>query len=188
MKSPCEIPSKSKLEKEILPTVYQNFRYAVGEIVKSIPGEMSLSVEEWQSIYDESFITFSIFYQKSGEPDLEFRVLKTLHAPTDWQDKQWTNAVESLFQEWHLDVEKFTAAIVATTNETLLVALASQGLVLIPCLLHTFQLCAQTCFQKKQIDLVLRKCRAIINAIASSPIATEAMALQEQTMQVKEKS
>jgi hypothetical protein len=39
LRSPCEIPSKTKLEEELIPKIYDSFKEAVQSTVACIPGK-----------------------------------------------------------------------------------------------------------------------------------------------------
>ncbi|XP_015600521.1 zinc finger BED domain-containing protein 1 [Cephus cinctus] len=184
--SPCEIPSKNKLEEEIIPKVYDTFRETVAASLSCINNEVGLAMEEWKSKSDECFVTISVFYQNVGEASLKSKILSTLHAPLDWGETQWGNAIDSLLLDWDLRVERITAVVIGTMRSELLAALTSRGLALVPCLLHTLQICAQACFENPEVANILSKCRAAIGAIASHPAASAALLMQEQILELEE--
>lgn len=62
MKSPCEIPSKSKLVEDLIPQVYQTFKETVLHTLNTIKTNITLCVEEWESTNGDAFITFSVSY------------------------------------------------------------------------------------------------------------------------------
>ena len=184
LRSPCEIPSKNKLEDEIIPKVYETFKESVAANLACVTGEFGLAVEEWKSNSGESYITFSVYYQNTGEAVLECKVLNTMHAPLDWGETQWGNVIDAILIEWGLRIEKITAAVVATSRTDLLSALSTRGLALVPCLLYTLQVCAQACFENADVDHILAKCRTAIGVIASHSAASVALAEQEQLLEV----
>lgn len=184
LRSPCEIPSKNKLEEEIIPKIYDTFRESVITSLACITSEIGLTIEEWKSNSDENFVTISIYYQNPGEAALECKVLSTVHAPMDWEESQWGGTIDSLLLEWDIKIERITAVVVATTRVELLAALAHRGVILIPCLLHTLQVCAQACFDNSEVAHILSKCRSIIGAIISHPAASAALSMQEQLSEV----
>ncbi|XP_068972598.1 E3 SUMO-protein ligase ZBED1-like [Bombus flavifrons] len=186
LRSPCEIPSKNKLEEEIIPKIYDTFRESVATTLSCITSEVGLTIEEWRSNSDERFVTISVYYQNSGEPVLECKVLSTIHAPLDWEESQWGNAIDSLLLDWDLKIERITAVVVATSRTELLNALTNRGLTLVPCLLYTLQVCAQACFESPEVATILAKCRAAIGAIISHPAASAALTMQEQLLELDE--
>ncbi|XP_046734918.1 E3 SUMO-protein ligase ZBED1 isoform X2 [Diprion similis] len=186
LRSPCEIPSKNKLEDEIIPKVYDTFRESVATNLSCVSGEFGLVIEEWRSFSGESFATVSIFYQNMGEPSLECKVLTTLHIPVEWGETQWGTAVDSLLLNWDLRVDRVTAVVVGTSRAELLAALSTRGLALVPCLLHTLQVCAQACFENAEVAAILTKCRTAIGAIVSHPAASAALLMQEQILELEE--
>ncbi|KZC14087.1 PREDICTED: zinc finger BED domain-containing protein 1-like [Dufourea novaeangliae] len=186
LRSPCEIPNKNKLEDEIIPKIYDTFRESVATTLTCVTGEVGLTVEEWRSNSDERFVTISVYYQNVGEPVLECKVLSTIHAPLDWEESQWGNTIDSLLLDWDLKIERITATVVATSRTELLTALTNRGLTLVPCLLHTLQVCAQACFENPEVASILSKCRAAIGAIISHPAASAALSMQEQLLELEE--
>lgn len=184
LRSPCEIPSKNKLEEEIIPRIYDTFRESVAASLSCITSELALTVEEWKSNNDENFVTISIYYQNIGEATLECKVLSTLHAPLDWEESHWGSTIDSLLLEWDLKVEKITAVVVSTSRTELLMALNNRGLTLVPCLLHTLQVCAQACFENPEVAHILSKCKSVIGAIISHPAASATLIMQEQLLEV----
>ncbi|KAI4502977.1 hypothetical protein M0802_002021 [Mischocyttarus mexicanus] len=165
LRSPCEIPSKKKLEEEIIPKIYETFRESVTASFACLNSDVGLTIEEWKSNYNESFMTVSVYYQNAGETSLECKVLNSFHAPLDWDKDQWSNTIDNLLRDWFLKIERITAVVIATSRSQLIQALAAKGLTLIPCLLHTLQVCAQTCFETADVANILSKCRTIIGAI-----------------------
>ncbi|KOX68204.1 Zinc finger BED domain-containing protein 1 [Melipona quadrifasciata] len=186
LRSPCEIPSKNKLEEEIIPKIYDTFRESVATTLSCITSEVGLTIEEWKSNSDEKFVTVSVYYQNSGEPVLECKVLSTIHAPLDWEESHWGNMIDSLLLDWDLKIERITAVVVATSRVELLNALTNRGLTLVPCLLYTLQVCAQACFDSPEVATILSKCRAAIGVIISHPAASAALAMQEQLLELEE--
>lgn len=184
LRSPCEIPSKNKLEEEIIPRIYTTFRESVAGSISCITSELALTVEEWKSNNNENFVTISIYYQNIEEATLECKVLSTLHAPADWEESHWSSTIHSLLLEWDLKVEKITAVVVSTTRAELLMALNNCGLILVPCLLHTLQVCAQACFENPEVAHILSKCRSVIGAIISHPEASKELIEQEQYVEL----
>ncbi|KAK0182108.1 hypothetical protein PV327_000277 [Microctonus hyperodae] len=186
LKSPCEIPSKNKLDDEIIPKVYENFRETVMESISCITSEFGLAFDEWKSNSNETFMTVSIYYQNPGESTLETKILNTFHTPMSWSENQWGLAIDSLFSEWELNCEKITAVVVASVRNELLTALSNRGLTIVPCLLHTLQLCAQSCFENVDVAIILNKCRAIIGAISKSNTLSESIPMQEPLLEIDE--
>ncbi|KAL0125543.1 hypothetical protein PUN28_004570 [Cardiocondyla obscurior] len=180
LRSPCEIPNKSKLEEEIIPRIYDSFRESVANSLSCAALELALTIEEWQSNNNESFVTLSVYYQNTEEATLECKILSTLHAPADWEEFQWTSVIESLLFEWDIKIERITAVVVSTSRAELFQALTNRGLTVIPCLLYTLQVCAQACFEHSEVSITLSKCRSVIGAIISHPAALAALTMQEQ--------
>lgn len=185
LRSPCEIPSKSKLEDEIIPRIYDTFKESIAASFACLTSEVSLAVEEWRSNSGETFFTFLIFYQNPGEIVLESKILNTVHAPLEWDEMQWGNVIDSMLVEWEIKLEKITAVVVGTSRTELLNALATRNMALVPCLLHTLQICAQACFENPDVAVVLSKCRAAIGTITNHPDAAAALAMQEQLLEVR---
>ncbi|XP_012276717.1 zinc finger BED domain-containing protein 1 isoform X2 [Orussus abietinus] len=186
LRSPCEIPSKNKLEEEIIPKVYDTFRESVTANLSCINSEVGLAMEEWKSNSDESFVTVSVYYQNIGEALLDCKVLGTMHVPMDWTESQWGNSINSLLLDWDLRIERITAIVIGTSRPELIAALNAKGLPLVPCLLHTLQVCAQACFENLEVAHILNKCRAAIGAIVSHPAASAALSMQEQILELEE--
>jgi len=180
LRSPCEIPSKNKLEEEIVPRIYDNFRESVATSLSCVASELALTIEEWRSNNDEHFVTVSVYYQNTGEATLECKILSTLHAPSDWEESHWGSTIDSLLFEWDLKVERITAAVVSSSRTDLVAALTNRGLTVVPCLLHTLQMCAQVCFDNSEVSHTLSKCRSVIGAIISHPAALATLIMQEQ--------
>ncbi|KYM84659.1 PREDICTED: zinc finger BED domain-containing protein 1-like [Atta cephalotes] len=186
LRSPCEIPSKNKLEEEIIPGIYDTFRESVRTSLSYIASELALTIEEWRSNNNENFVTMSVYYQNDEEATLECKILSTFHAPLDWEESHWGTVVESLLREWELKVEKITAVVVSTSKTNLLTALTNRGFTVVPCLLHTLQMCAQACFESPEVSQTLAKCRSVIGAIISHPRALETLTMQEQLSELDE--
>lgn len=64
LKSPCEIPSRSKLIEEIVPRTYDNVKESVQQTLQNINADITLSAEEWESTSGGNYVTFSITYQQ----------------------------------------------------------------------------------------------------------------------------
>ncbi|XP_011644063.1 zinc finger BED domain-containing protein 1-like isoform X2 [Pogonomyrmex barbatus] len=186
LRSPCEIPSKNKLEEEIIPKIYDSFRESVTTSLTCVASEVALTIEEWQSNNKENFVTVSVYYQTNGEATLECKTLSTLHAPLDWEESHWNSTIDSLLLEWDLKTEKITAVVVSTTRTELLAALNNHGFTVVPCLLHTLQVCAQACFENPEVAHTLSKCRSIIGAIISHPTALATLTMQEQLSELED--
>lgn len=184
LRSPCEIPSKNKLEDELIPKVYETFRESVAANLACVSGEFGLAVEEWRSNSGENFVTLSLYYQNLDEAVLDCKVLTTLHAPLDWGEAQWNSVIDSTLLDWDLRIERITAAVVATSRPELLASLSNRGLALVPCLLHTLQICAQACFENVDVAFILSKCRTTIGVIASRGSASTDLNVQEQLLEV----
>lgn len=184
LKSPCEIPSKSKLEDDILPKIYENYKDSILHNLSCLNAEIGLAIEEWKSNAKETFVTFSIYYQHPGETTLDYKVLCTLHAPEDWEEVQWGIVIDAILTEWELRIEKITATVIALSIPGLIAALTNRGLTLIPCLLYTLQVCALACFQDADVSSVLSKCRAIIGVILGHNGASATLAMQDQLLEV----
>jgi hypothetical protein len=181
LRSPCEIPSKNKLEDEIIPKIYDTFRESVAGSLACITSEIALTFEEWKSNDNESFVTISVYYLNvEEEAELECKILSTIHTPSDWEETHWNNMIDTLVLEWDIKVEKITAAVVSSSRPELIIALTNRGLILVPCLLHTLQTCAQACFDNPDVAHILSKCRAVIGTIISHPQTYATLALQEQ--------
>ncbi|OXU16708.1 hypothetical protein TSAR_016529 [Trichomalopsis sarcophagae] len=150
LKSPCQIPSKNSLEKEIIPTTYNTFRETILSNISSLTSEVSLAVEEWTSNFGESFFSFLIYYQSPGEAALESKILCTIHGPRDWDELQWGTVLDTMMNDWCIKLEKTTAVIASTTRSQLTNALITRGLTVVPCLLHSLQVCAQTIFENDE--------------------------------------
>ena len=185
LKSPCEIPSKTSLEEEIIPRMYDTFRETISSIILSVTSEISLAIEEWESNFGESFFTFLIYYQIPSEAALDSKILCTIHAPLDWDEPQWGSIIDGIFNDWDINVKNITAIVTSTTRAELLNSLASRGLCVIPCLLHSLQVCAQACFENPEVAKILIKCRALIGTISSHPNTTAELAMQEQFQGVR---
>jgi hypothetical protein len=180
LKSPCQIPSKNSLEEEIIPKTYETFRETIFSNISSLTSEISLAVDEWTSNFGEPFFTFMIYYQNPGEAVLESKMLCTIHGPREWDEIQWGSTIDSIFSDWYIKIEKITAVVVSTNRIELINAFFSRGLSVIPCLLHSLQVCAQACFDNFQVASVLANCRAAIGAILGHPDSASAFAMQEQ--------
>lgn len=184
LRSPCEIPSKNKLEEDIIPKIYGNFRESVVDSLSCVTSELALTIEEWRSNNSENFVTLSVYYQNAEDATLECKILSTLHAPLDWKEFHWESTINSLFHEWDLKDERITAVVVSTSRRDLVTALTSRGLTVVPCLLHTLQVCAQDCFEKPVVSHTLSKCRSVIGAIISHPAALSTLNMHEQLSEV----
>ncbi|XP_021933757.1 zinc finger BED domain-containing protein 1 isoform X2 [Zootermopsis nevadensis] len=187
LRSPCEIPSKTKLEEELIPKIYDSFKEAVQSNVACIPGEVGLSVEEWYSGNGEVFITLAVHYQhQSTETLMETKVLSTIHCSCDMDTAQWSLTFDNLFMEWDIKLEHVTAVVVATTRPEVIRALSDKDLTLVPCLVHSLQLCTGACFEQPDVATILNKCRTSIGLIARNNAAATALRIQEQMMQLEE--
>ena len=184
LRSPCEIPSKNKLEEDILPKIYENYKDSILHNLSLLNTEIGLAVEEWKTNTEESYVTFSVYYQNPGEVSLDFKVLSTIHAPNDWEEVQWGIALDTLFETWNLKVERITAVVTATARTELLNALKARKLSYVPCLLFILQLCATACFGDPYVVNILSKCRTVIGVILGHPNGCAAMVEQERILQV----
>ncbi|XP_011865113.1 PREDICTED: zinc finger BED domain-containing protein 1 isoform X2 [Vollenhovia emeryi] len=188
LRSPCEIPNKNKLEEEIIPRIYDNFRESVMTSLSCVASEVALTFEEWRSNNGESFVTFSVYYQNMEEATLECKVLSTFHAPLDWEEAHWDSTINSLFVEWNIKPDRITAVVISTSRKGLHAALASRNLIVVPCLLHTLQVCAQACFENPEVSSMLSKCRSVIGTVISHPAALATLTMQEQLSELDDTS
>ena len=62
LRSPCEIPSKSKLAEDVIPKIYETFKESLLENLQLITSEVALSVEEWDSSSGETYLTFAVHF------------------------------------------------------------------------------------------------------------------------------
>ncbi|GLH15752.1 Uncharacterized protein GBIM_20196 [Gryllus bimaculatus] len=184
--SPYKIPSKTKLEGELIPRIYDTIKESVKSLVSCHQGEMGLSVEEWNSSNGEYFITISVHFQQSFNPVLETKVLDTLHCGSEMDTAEWGNVFDVFFSEWDIKLEKVTAVVTATTKQEILMALAEKGLILVPCLVHTLQLCANAYFEQPEVVNILYKCRSIVAFISHNNTYKAKLRIQEQMMQLEE--
>ncbi|XP_044597885.1 E3 SUMO-protein ligase ZBED1 [Cotesia glomerata] len=180
LSSSYDIPSKSKLETELIPNMYNKYKNYLVNVLNKVSTDIGLTIEEWKSSNDEYFITISMFYQNSEEAVMETKVLTTVHAPREWGTGQWDNFIELFLYEWNLTQEKITAIVVATTLQDLLNALTSRGFILIPCLLYTLQECAQECFEHPRVKEILVACRIIVGVMTAKTGGGEKESLEEQ--------
>lgn len=185
LKSPCQIPSRNSLEEDIIPKTYDNFRDTIVGNISSLTSEISLAVEEWTSNIGENFFTFLIYYQNIGEASLESKILCTMHAPNEWTEQQWGIILDTVLNDWCVKIEKITAVVLATNRSEFVNAVLSRGLSVVPCLLHSLQVCAQAIFDDYRVAKVLAHCRAAIGAISSQPDAAAGLAMQEQLLGVR---
>ncbi|PSN40139.1 hypothetical protein C0J52_13056 [Blattella germanica] len=147
-------------------------------------GEIGLSVEEWCSGNGDIFITIAIHYQQqSADSQMETKILSTLHCPPETDAAQWSTSFDNLFAEWDIKIDRITAVVVATTRHEVLRALCDKGLTLVPCLVHSLQLCTSACFEQPEVAGILNKCRATIGLITRSSAASTTLRIQEQMLQ-----
>ncbi|XP_044011517.1 E3 SUMO-protein ligase ZBED1 [Aphidius gifuensis] len=178
-----QLPTKEQIEEKIIPTKCETYKERIINDLYNIDNEIGLTIEEWKSNTNESFFTFCVYYQNPDETVLEIKTLSTLHGPIDWDENSWNNAFNLIINEWNLKLDNITAVVVATTREELMMALKNRGLNVVPCLLYTLELCAQTCFYDPDVEKILQKCRAIIGNLTSDHSAAGSLNLQEQLEQ-----
>nr|CAD7201196.1 unnamed protein product [Timema douglasi] len=182
LRSPCEIPSKTKLEEDFIPKIYDTFKESEQTTFSKLDCAMCLSAEEWSSGNGETFITVSVHYQPSQETLLETRVLATLHCSVDMDITQWIMAFDSLLAEWYIKLNNITAVVVATSIPELINALSEKGLVIVPCLVYTLQLCASACFTLPEVATILGRCRSLISQVTRIMTGNTSLRIQEHNM------
>ncbi|KAG8226737.1 hypothetical protein J437_LFUL004388 [Ladona fulva] len=168
LKSPCEIPSKNKLEEELIPKVYDSFREVVYANVCAA-NELGLSIEEWTSANGQAYLTLAVHYQNQ-EPELERKVLSTVQCSPNMEAGGWSATFDTLFQEWGVQCERVTAVVAATSRDDILMALESKGLPIVPCLVHSLQESATACFQQPFVAPVITKVRDVITFILQTEV------------------
>uniref|UniRef100_A0A1B6E804 HAT C-terminal dimerisation domain-containing protein n=1 Tax=Clastoptera arizonana TaxID=38151 RepID=A0A1B6E804_9HEMI len=192
LKSPCEIPVKSKLTEEVIPKVYETFKESVLESLHQMINDISLSVEEWKSLNGEEYLTISIHFQQPDDEHLYTKVLSTLHWSHKYDSSYWTQQIDSLFDEWNLKVDKIKAVVVAMNmnqRSEIITALSLKGLVLIPCLVYTLQeVCLDAVFEQHDVANILHKCRSLLGLINKHSNAYAALRFQEQLLQIDDTS
>ena len=190
LRSPCEIPSKGRLIDEILPSMHCQLKESEQTFFQVYSGDYGITVEEWISHNGEIFVTFSIHYQHKEAPQLESRVMSTLHCPGAERGlnlhEYWTTTINALFSEWHVSPHKITAIIVATSQTEIIQALASKNFTLIPCLMYSLQECAAFLLSLPEIAPLLNKCRALLCLIHGHATALASLRMQEPELQVDE--
>ncbi|XP_067011114.1 E3 SUMO-protein ligase ZBED1 [Anabrus simplex] len=186
LRSPCEIPSRNKLEEELIPKIYDTFKDVVVSTMGSLTGEVGLSLEEWCLASGEPYITVSAHFQQSMDPLLETKVLSTIHCAPDMDSLQWGVIFDNLFSEWEIKAENVTAVVTASTRQEVLVALTEKGFTLVPCLVHSLQMCTTSCLDQPEVAAILNKCRAAIAAISRNSTAMATLRIQENMLQLEE--
>nr|CAD7264227.1 unnamed protein product [Timema shepardi] len=182
LRSPCEIPSKTKLEEDFIPKIYDTFKESEQTTFSKLDCAMCLSAEEWSSGNGETFITVSVHYQPSQETLLETRVLATLHCSVDMDITQWIMVFDSLLAEWYIKLNNITAVVIATSIPELINALSEKGLVIVPCLVYTLQLCASACFTLPEVATILGRCRSLISQVTRIMTGNTSLRIQEHNM------
>lgn len=190
LRSPCEIPSKARLCDEILPSMQCHIKETEQAAFSSFKGDYGMTVEEWVSKNDESYVTFSIHYQHKTQPQLETKVMATAHCPNavDGLDVHayWMVFIDALLNEWHVKKSKVTAVIVATNRTEIIQVLASQNFIIVPCLMFCLQECATYLVTLPEVSPVINKCRSIVGLIYRHPTAYASLHMQEPDLQVDE--
>lgn len=190
LKSPCEIPSRGRLIEEILPSMQCHIKETEQTFLQMFSGDYGVTIEEWVSNNDEVFLTFSIHYQHKTEPQLESRVMSTVHCPNASTGvdlhNYWTVFIDALFTEWHMSANKVTAIIIATSCTELIQVLAGKNFTLIPCLMYSLQECATYLFSFPEVSPILNKARALLGLVFRHPTALASLRMQEPELQVDE--
>uniref|UniRef100_A0A1B6J4V3 BED-type domain-containing protein n=3 Tax=Homalodisca liturata TaxID=320908 RepID=A0A1B6J4V3_9HEMI len=187
LKSPCEIPSKTKLVEEVIPRVYEHHREGIQDVVRSLKREVSLAVEEWESSSKESYVTFSICYQVEGDDNINNRVLTTVHCPPMVDSTFWDNFLDNLFADWGLKFEKVKAVVCGSCRSDLISCILNKGFTVLPCLVHVLQdVCTKVCFEQDDVKDILSKCRSLIYMIYKHSNALAALRIQDHLMSLEE--
>lgn len=190
LRSPCEIPSRGRLVDEILPSMQCHLKETEQAYLQLFNGDYGITIEEWSSHNDEIFLTFGLHYEHKTEPQLESRVLSTVHCPSgtnglDLYD-YWMVFIDALLSEWHINPSKVTAILIATSQTELIQVLASKNFTLVPCLMYSLQECATYLFSLPEVSPVLNKCRTLLGLVHRHPTALASLRMQEPELQVDE--
>ncbi|KAK3932798.1 E3 SUMO-protein ligase ZBED1 [Frankliniella fusca] len=190
LRSPCEIPSRARLVDELLPSMQCHLKESEQAYLQLHNGDYGITVEEWQSHNDEIFLTFGLHYEHKTEPQLESRILSTVHCPNDTNGLDlhdyWMVYIDALLTEWHINPNKVTAIIIATSQTELIQVLASKNFTLVPCLMYSLQECATYLFSLSEVSPVLNKCRTLLGLVHRHPTALASLRMQEPELQVDE--
>lgn len=186
LRSPCEIPSKSKLVEEVIPKIYETFKESLQENLQLVTSEVALSVEEWDSSSGETYLTFAVHFIQ-GDDILNYKVLSTLHYSPTSEPSYWSQIIDNLLDEWSIKTEKVKAVIYSTNKEEIITVLSLKGFTLIPCLVHTLQnICTKCVFHHPDVTEVLNKCRTLLALVYRHNNALTALRIQEHLLQLEE--
>ncbi|XP_054290124.1 E3 SUMO-protein ligase ZBED1-like isoform X2 [Macrosteles quadrilineatus] len=187
LKSPCEIPSKSKLMDEVIPTNYDKYKETLQETLLNLKTDVALTVEEWDSAIGESYITFSVCYQQENEQNLVSRVLSTVRCPVTCDIDFWNLIVDNMLEEWNVKEEKVRAVVCNGSRSQITDTFTAKGFTVLPCLMSTLQdVCSKVCFEQDDVREILTKCRAYIGTVYKYNNALAALRIQDHLMSLEE--
>ncbi|XP_075217394.1 E3 SUMO-protein ligase ZBED1-like [Lycorma delicatula] len=188
LRSPCEIPSKLRLVDDVIPKIYDTYRETVVVSLNSVVGDVTISIEEWESASSEIYITVSAHFLQQGlEDQLQSKVLLTYQCSQLSDTSQWRRMMDNLLLEWNLKAEKVKAVIIATEQAELISALALRGFTLIPCLIFTLQkVCMKGCFTLPVVSNVITKVRSLLALVYRYSNVLTTLRIQEHILQLED--
>ncbi|KAK7583967.1 hypothetical protein V9T40_004930 [Parthenolecanium corni] len=167
-----EIPNERKITESIIPNLYRRHKDNVSETISSISAQnISLSLEQWTCVDDALCISVYLHYLSNEEPVLNSKLLASISYSGNETTEHWSKYLDSLFNEWNLNVDSISAVLVAFDNEELEEALKSKDILLLPCFLFLMQnVCSEHCFKLPAVLELLEKCRSLIRYIQENKV------------------
>ncbi|CAH1406444.1 unnamed protein product [Nezara viridula] len=179
LKSPCEIPSKSRLTEEFIPKIYDSVKEQLGPEISIINFEISLSVEDWVSSSGDTYSTVSMHYAQMDDGELQTKILSSIYC-SDMDALHWGVQFDSVIEEWDIKVSRVKAIIVSSNRDEVYDSLIARSYTIVPCLGHTIQAaCMEACFYKPEVDLIVKKCRTLIALVNLNPACNNFLREQE---------
>ncbi|XP_026481868.1 zinc finger BED domain-containing protein 1-like [Ctenocephalides felis] len=154
-----EIPTVEKIEQQIIPSLYDDTKIGIIQRISEHRHYISLSIEEWLSCNEKNYVTFYINYVESSCLSIQTRALKTVCCPEDSDALYWSDVFDAVCSEFCLSIEKITAVVVGWCRGAIIQAVENKGISVIPCVIQTIQMCAETCFSHEgALDVIDKLC------------------------------
>ncbi|XP_065225477.1 E3 SUMO-protein ligase ZBED1 [Planococcus citri] len=170
---PVTLPSEKKVTEELIPELYESCKQQVyNAIMNNCISNLSISIEEWQTLDGLKCESIYMHYLQNGEPRLFTKLLTTVYCTGSETAQHWISVLDKLFGDWNINSTAITGVILASECAELRAALQIKSITPLPCFLNILQrLCSENCFQFPDIKLLLEKCRRVVKFIQELKVA-----------------
>lgn len=167
------LPSERRLTEDVIPELYDSCKQQVyNAIMNNCISNLSMSIEEWQTLDGLKCMSIYMHYLQNGEPRLFTKLLTTVYCTGSETAQHWVTVLDKLFGDWNINSTAITGVILSSDCAELKAALQIKSLTALPCFLYVLQqLCSSNCFKFSDVAALLEKCRRVVKFIQELKVA-----------------